>query len=358
MKDLFKRAREWVWLEGDPAKDRSTGLVVFGTLEIVLGILSFSLAMLLLIVVSASGLGGMKSSHFWLAMGFLFYMTAWFIVMGLASIKGKRWARALVLVGAWVTVFFGTLGLALILYVLPEMLSLLTDGGLVPPMVAMSLLYFIIIALIVLEVVFPMVAISFYSMKGVQTTCERLNPKPCWTDRIPLPLLAMGFISTMGCLSVVFGATTNYVVFVFGRVVDGWGGMLIALGISLACGYVGWGAFTRRMHAWWGAYALVLITSSSMMLTFSEMDMDILYTQMGYSSMQIEQLGQFRALNPAMLTFISGIWGIMACIYLVWVRDCFRPELDVAEVKSYAQIKAEEEAAKPPESNGPRMRLD
>lgn len=203
-----------------------------------------------------------------------------------------------------------------------------------------------------------MVAISFYDMKGVLGTCERIHPRPCWTDRVPLPLLAMGFISVMGSLSIVTGATTNYAVFLFGCVVAGGSGMLVVLVISVACGYVGWGAFTRKMHAWWGAYALVLATSSSLMLTFSEIDMQILYAQMGYTSGQVARLGQFQILNPTLLTFMSCTWGVMACIYLVWVRDCFRPEKHDAEVKSYEQIKAEEEAARPKEGNRPRMRLD
>jgi len=358
MKELFKKAREWVWLEGDPAKDRKVGLVVAGILEVVLGILCFSLAMLLLIVVSTTGLGGMKGSHFWMAMGVMFYLTAWFIVMGLGSIKAKRWARALVLVGAWVTVFFGTLALALVLYILPEAHALMTDSGFISPAAAMTILYFSIVVLFLLQLLFPVLGIMFYGLQGVQTTCERVNPKPCWTDRVPLPLLAMGFISAMGCLSIVAGLTTNYVVFVYGKVVSGGYGFLVTLCIAIGFGYVGWGAFTRKAHAWWGAYVLVLITSSSMMLTFSELEMETLFAQMGYTADQMDRLGQFKAVNPAALTFISCIWGVMACIFLVWVRDCFKPEQYVDEVKSYEQIKAEEEAKPKVQPGGPRMRLD
>ncbi|WP_372805851.1 hypothetical protein [Pontiella sp.] len=357
MGDIFRKAREWVWLEGDPEKDRSTGLQIAGVLEIILGVLSFSLAMLLLIVVSASGLAGLKTSHFWIAMGFQFFLTGWLTVMGLGSIKAKRWARALVLVGAWTAVFFGTLALALVLYILPELIGLMMDSGLVAPTAAMPALYFVIFVLFVLQIVFPLAAISFYSMNGVRVTCERRNPDPCWTDRVPLPLLAMGFISTMGCFSIVTGATTNYVVFLFGKVVMGMPGAAIVALLSIGFGYVGWGAFTRKIHAWWGGYALVLLTCSSMMLTFAEMDMETLYGQMGYSPEQIVQLGHSDAFNPAMLTFVCCIWGIMACIFLVWVRDCFYPEKNLAAAPVRSPDPAGKEADKPPKSSGPRMRL-
>jgi len=359
MDDWFKNVRERIWLEGDPNRDRSRGLVVFGVLEVGLGILAFSLAMLLLVTVSATGIGGMKLSHFRMSMVFMFLLTAWFIVIGLGSMKACRWARALVLVGAWIAVLFGTFGLALMLYVLPGMYTILLASGQLDPRFALSLLYGIVFSLIVLQVVFPLVAIGFYSLAGVQATCERKHPASCWSDRYPVPLLTLGFILALGGLSIIAESTINYVVFLFGRIFSGMAGMLIMLLISAACGYVGWGALKCKKHAWWGAYALVLLVSSSMMLTFSELDMPVLYSHMGYNEQQIQQLTRVVLLNPATLTFASGIWGVMACIYLVWIRDCFLPGRGPVEIKSFAQRKAEEEAAtKRNGVQGPRMRLE
>lgn len=358
MKEWLLKVTERVWLEGDPNRDRWAGLVMFGTLEIALGIFCFSLAMLLLLVVSAGGLCGMKPVHFTMAMAFLFCLTGWFIVMGMGSIKARRWARALTLVGAWVTVFFGTLALAFMLYILPEAYNIIADSGALSPRAAMVFIYFVTAVLLFLQVVFPLLAVGFYSMKGVKGTCERLNPDPCWSDHIPLPLLAMGFISVLGCSLVFVGATTNYTVLLFGAILSGGAGFFVVLLLAIGFGVVGWGAFKRSTPSWWGAYALVLLTSTSMMLTFSEIEMNALYVHMGYSEAQIESLNEFGLLNPGVLTFVSCIWGVMACIYLVWVRDCFSPEKYVAEVKSYQQRKAEEEAAKEDDSSGVRMRLD
>jgi len=358
MQDFLKQARARVWLEGDPERDHSTGLIVFGTLEIILGIMAFASAMLLLILVSSTGLGGMKAVHFWIAMGFLFYMTGWFCVMGMGSIKARRWVRTLILVGSWMAVFFGTLALALVLHLLPWVYNLLADSGILSPQSALAVLYTGLSVLITLQLIFPLATILFYSLKGVQATCERRNPDPSWTDRCPLPLMAMGFVSGLGVSTVLLGATTNYVVFVFGRIWTGVPGFIIVAAIAAACGYVGWGAFTRRKQAWWAAYAIILLTSSSMMLTFAELDMDHLYERMGYSLDQIVHLQQLQAASPAVLTFVTCIWGVMACTYLVWVRDCFQPEADATEVKSYLQRKAEEVAALPQEAPRQRMRLE
>jgi hypothetical protein len=358
MTNLLRKVREFVWLEGDPEKDRWTGLVAFGTLEIILGILAFSAAMFLLILVSSAGFGGMKPSHFWIVMGLLFYLTGWLIVVGYGSIKAFRWARVLMLVGSWVMLFFGTLQLALLLYILPGIYDLMADSTLLSPASAMTVLCGSIILLFLFQMVLPVVAIIFYSLKGVETTCERLNPLPCWTDRYSLPLLAMSFISVLGSLSIFFGASTNYTVFFFGQVFMGTKGFCFVLLVSIACGYVGWGAFVRKMHAWWVAYALIVSTAASMMLTFSEVDMSMIFTAMGYSPEQITQLSKIPVLNPAGLTFITCIWGIMASIYMVWVRDSFRPMRIGPEVKSYRQRRAEEgQDATPAPPVRPRMRV-
>jgi hypothetical protein len=358
MKKFLENLTRKVWLEGDPSKDCTVVLTVFGALEILLGLLFFSFAMLLLLMVSAIGLHGVKPIHYWMAMGFLLYLTGWFVVMGLGSIKAKRWARALLLVGAWTSVFFGTLMLALVLYVLPEVYTLLADSGLMPPMVALGIVYTVVLVLILLQVVLPLLSILFYGLKSVEATCERRNPARCWTDRCPLPLLAMSFISGLGCLSIVMGATTNFIVLLFGHILSGVPGALILAIISIASGYVGWGAYTRKMHAWWGAYALIVLTSASMMLTFSEVDMHTLYARMGYTVEQIPRLQELFPFNAALLTFLSCLWGIMACAYLVWVRDCFFPKKIEVEVKSYERKKTEKEAASPMEPPRPRMRLD
>jgi len=346
------------WVEEDPERDHSAGLMVSGILTILLGLLAFVSALMLSSLLRTLDAGVIKHSHTWIVTGLLLALSVWLILLGLGSIRAARWARALALVGAWVTLFFGTLAMALFLYILPGICDVLSDAGILVPSDSMGPLYFFVLGLVLLQLVLPMGVIFYYRREGVRATCERRNPTPCWTDRCPLPLLAMGFISVLGCLAVVLGASVNYVVFLFGRVLTGWQGFPVVLLISAVCGYVGWGAFTRRMHAWWLAYALIVVSSASMMLTFAELDLVSLYGAMGYSTSQILASGRFDLLSPAVLTFITCVWGIMACIYLVWVRDCFQPETATEEIKSYRQRKAEEKAARAPEPVLQRMRLE
>lgn len=339
--------------------DRSVGLIVFGTVDILFGIFYFCLSMMLLLVISVAGLGGIKPVHFWMALLFCFFLTGWYVWMGLGSIRGRHWARALLLVGAWITLFFGTLFLALLLFLLPEVYNVVADSGLLSPSAALTVLALTVGFIALLQLVFPVGLIAFYGSRSVAATCERMNPESCWTDRTPLPLLALSVVCSVGCFLVVFSATTNYTVFFFGRVLSGWPGVLITGFISIVCGYVGWGAYARKMHAWWGAYAMIVIISASMMLTFSEMDMESMYAHMNYTVEQIEQLQQSRLFSPTTLVCIICVWGVVASSYLVWVRDLFRPEVAHTTVFSYRTLKGRGlgDAAKG-DASRVRMRLE
>ena len=83
-----------------------------------------------------------------------------------------------------------------------------------------------------------------------------------------------------------------------------------------------------------------------------------MYFSMGYSVGQIENLQQFYPFSSSTLTYMSCAWGIMACIYLIWVRERFRPEKDAVVIKSYQQRRDEEAAAAPVAVPRVRMRLD
>lgn len=359
MKDILLKVRERVWMEGDPDKDHSAGLVVFGALFVLLGVVAFVIAMALMVATSSAGLGGAKVSQYRIVMGVLFGLSVWCILIGLGSAKAKRWARSMILAGSWVSVFFGALFLAVVLYLLPDVFDLAIDAGWLSTGFAMRLLYGTFFLAAALLLVVPVAAIVFYGLRGVQNTCERKNPAPCWTDRLPLPLLAMGLVSLCGFLYLLFGASSNYVVFLFGHVVTGWKGFSVLLGVSAAYGYVGWGGFARKIHAWWLAYVVTLLVAASMMHTFSDLDMGSLYAAMGYDAEQVAQLEQIEFLNPATLTFATCLWSVLACILLAWVRDAFMPEERQARVKSYRQRKAEEAASDHPiEPARMRMRMD
>ena len=69
------RIREKTRPAGNPDSHRTVGPALYGTLEVLLGVFCFAIAMLLRVVVSANGLQGIKPVHFRTAPAFLLYLT-------------------------------------------------------------------------------------------------------------------------------------------------------------------------------------------------------------------------------------------------------------------------------------------
>jgi hypothetical protein len=153
-------------------RDRKTGLVVFGIILIIIGLL---LALLSLMCIA----------HIYVFLGlFLAVPAVWFISMGIGSIKARRWARALLLVTSWVW-FIGEINI-FIIYIYNE----IAQGAQIYEDNNSTWIWFMLVVFIIA----PVILILFYGSKNVKATCEFRNPQISWTDKCPLPVLALSFI--------------------------------------------------------------------------------------------------------------------------------------------------------------------
>src|ERR1043165_8124867 len=120
----------------EPHSDRSTGLVFFGVLQVLLGLL----AVLFLLRTAATARVNVAQSLFFFSVA-AFY----FVVPGIGSMRGRRWARALIAAvsGAWTVL--GTFGFVLMFVVMPQAptttaIALFAIFGVVLPL-ALTLFY-------------------------------------------------------------------------------------------------------------------------------------------------------------------------------------------------------------------------
>ncbi len=112
-------------------KDRSTGLLVFGILLILLGALCALFVPLMILgqTMSASHTG-MEPNYRMILPGAVMYgaLAVAFIWLGIGSIKARRWARALMLVLSWAWLVTGVTAFAFLAVLLPQLLKTATGG--------------------------------------------------------------------------------------------------------------------------------------------------------------------------------------------------------------------------------------
>ena len=314
-------------------KDRKTGLMVFGILQIILGAFCALMVpfMLLGMIVQAhtrtDDAQPMRAGQMIPSLAIYTLLAAWFIVMGIGSIRTRRWARALVLVSSWLWLICGLLGVAFMLYLMPAMYEQMVASGKMPQAIATVVKFVMIGFMVVFYVIIPTVLILFYGSMHVKATCEGHDPQVCWTDLCPLPVLAMSLLSCTWAAGILFLGCYGWAIPFFGTILNGTTGAMVILAGAILLSYLAWGLYRLRIAAWWCAVGLFTVWGFSTCITFSRVSLMDLYVKMSVPAQQLETMKPF--LSPQFSTVISlswTLWIVIALAYLLYMRKYFTPK--------------------------------
>ncbi|MHC4463927.1 MAG: hypothetical protein ACYS9C_08565 [Planctomycetota bacterium] len=317
-------------LQSSDFKDRKTGLVVFGILQIILGgfcalmvpLTIFS--MIALTVLDNSAATPMRPTMMIPALLIYVLLAVWFICMGIGSIKARRWARALVLVSSWLWLIGGIGGLIFLLLLMPDMYDQMGESGKVPPEVARIMKYVMTAFMTVLYVIIPAVLVLFYGSKNVKATCEFRDSRVRWTDKCPLPVLALSLMFGFWAVSLSFTVFYGFAIPFFGFILTGLSGAGVALLVILLAGYVAWGTYRLSINAWWCAVLLMIAWALSTAITFSRVSFLDFYEKMNFPEQQLDTIKQF-SISQDYMVLIIGLSIVAFLGYLLYTRRYFVP---------------------------------
>ena len=263
--------------------------------------------------------------------GILVYVVAavWFIWMGIGSVKARRWARALVLVSSWLWLICGIGGLFFIVLLMPDMYDKMGESGQMPPVAARIMTYIMIAFMTVFYVIIPAVLVLFYGSKNVKATCEFRDPQARWTDKCPLPVLALSLLFGFWAVSMPFTVFYGCAIPFFGSILTGLSGAGVVLLVALLAGYIAWGAYRLSINAWWCAVLLITTWALSTAITFSRVNILDFYEKMNFPEQQLETMKQFNISQGYMALFF-GLWATGLLGYLLYTRRYFVPPAEQA----------------------------
>jgi hypothetical protein len=313
-------------------RDRSTGLLVFGILDILLG--AGCLLMIVLLILSqmmSSRATGMEPGARMIAPVAMIYggLAVTLVWLGIGSITRKRWARALLLILSWSWLMTGLVSLGVMLVMVPRLLRAGPAGGQqMPPGAFVAVMLFMLLFMGLLMVGVPGVMAFFYGSRHVKATCEARNPRPCWTDACPLPVLAVACWLWLGGASMLF-MPVGYRVVVpfFGVLLTGLPAAILLGALAALWLWLGWRCYQLKPAAWWILVTVFAVFALSSTLTFARVDLMELYEKMGYPEAQIEMIRQQGWMTGRLLTVWMTIVLVPVLGYLVWVKRFFnRPQ--------------------------------
>jgi hypothetical protein len=306
-------------------KDRKVRLVILGTLQIIFGgfcALMVPLMIFGMVISAAYGKGAAEGvSLRAMIPGILLYLAlaVWFIWVGIGSVMVRRWARALILVSSWLWLICGLCGLVWMLTVIPNMYEKMGESSQMPKAAITVVKYVMTVFLAVIYVVIPGIFVLFYSGKDVKATCEYRDPQERWTDKCPLPVLAVSLVSAVWAVSILSVGIYGWTVPFFGSILSGMAGAIIILVLALVLAYIARGAYKLDVKAWWCALLVHVGWSFSAIITFSTVGMEEFYKKMNFSGQQLGIIKQSGTLWGSSMGLFLGFWAVVVLAYLILI---------------------------------------
>jgi len=319
--------------------DRSTGLLIFGIIQIILGLLAALMIPFAMLGAFMSrlvpGAAGMRPGQ--VVSGIVTYavIAAALITLGVGSVQAKRWARALTLVTAWYGLIMGSLITILLTAVLPvSMRSVMAQAQQNSPDAASpglsAAVVAIIVTLIIVFVAFflivvPLALVIFYGRKDVDLTCRHRDPVERWTDHTPLPVLGASAVLFIGAFFLLSAGITTPIFPFFGRYLTGIAGAGCFFAFAALDLYLSVALFRLRIAGWWIAVVAALVRIVSMALTYGRADLMRAYSKMGMSGSELQMLNS----TPLFRSHVILWWGLLSGIllfgYLLFLKRYFKP---------------------------------
>ena len=316
-----------------PYKERSTGLIVFGILTILLGCLAGLFVPLMLFgqVASAKATGAPATFSTILPAVFIYGVLAVALVwLGIGSIMARRWARALLLIFSWSWLVMGLFVVVIMAFVIPKVLANIhaseTPGQPAMPTATIGvIMVFTCLVLGFLFILLPAVWTFFYNSRHVKATCETRDPVTRWTDACPLPVL--GF-----CLWLVFSVPMMLIMPIaghgvmpfFGIFLKGVPGTMLCLAIAAIWSYAAWSLYKLESRGWWLILIALCVVMASVLLTYARHDVTEMYRLMGYPEAQIEQIQKSGLLIGNRMTWLMAFFMLPFLGYLLFIRKFLR----------------------------------
>ncbi len=306
-------------------RDRKIGLIVLGILEVLLGGLCLLLVPVLLLgnaVAAQQGTAKAAPMAILPALGIYAMAGTICITLGLGSILARRWARALWVCLSGVGLVMGVLAVPFALYAtvvgLPRALA--ANGQ--PSMPAVAQLAAVVVMIgfmLIFYLVLPAVLFLFYRSPHVRRTCEARDPQERWTDRCPLPVLALSLFTGLGAFMVLFLLGQRSPFPAFGVFVTGSAGAILIVAYSAVMLYAAMGLYHLRASAWWILLAVTLVAGISWMITLWRADLPALYLQMGLTPEMASQAGDM----ARMFKWAGPVMFLPWLAWLLYVRRYF-----------------------------------
>jgi hypothetical protein len=247
------------------------------------------------------------------------------IWLGIGSLRARRWAWTLTVLFSWMWLIMGVCAMAFLAFFMPQMMRTIAQQAKMPPDAARVMVIVMVATLGCIYILLPALFLLFYQRASVWATCQRRDPTVPWTDRCPMPVLALAL---MHAFTAVFMPLTGILycgVPLFGVILSRTAGMAVSLLVAVILAWLAWGVYRLKMAAWWGTLLFIMLGCVSGAVTFSRMNLMILYEKMQMPEAQLKLMRESGIVEKMSghLPSLMVVAGLVWLGYLLFVRRYF-----------------------------------
>lgn len=304
-------------------RDRSVRLKVFGGAAFLcgvgfasLGLLQAAAAIFGLLPVEADG------ATLLTGIGAYFLIGALFAIVGIGSLRCRKWALPLMQTLAWTWLLAGLSTLVLLPSMLDGLLALSPADAASAPDVQAVVKLAAWMAILIGGLLIPGCFVWAYRGPDVQWTFEQRDRDPSWTDRCPSPVLGLS-IALGACGIVALPTALRPAVPLFGRIWSGPGAAMLTLLGAASCLWFAWKLFRLRPSGWWGTTLLLTLIGISTGWTLWWGDTNQLLRAAGYPEQFVPPRSFSRLAALLSIAITVATWS-----YLLRLRPYFKPTTD------------------------------
>lgn len=296
----------------EPASaDRRTGLIVFGIIQILLGLCAAGFVLVVAAGHEFAQQSGAAPSESALASAVVVYglAAAYLIAVGVGSIRCRRWARALTVVVSALWMAAGVVGGLMIAVVMPRVIA---AQGVANTTMSTGC---VVAGVLVLGIALPLILFLFYRRADVRVTCERIDMKARWTDRVPLPVLAVILVLAFGAVALIANlASPRFTI--LGREVTGATAAITLFALAGLCAVLAVQLYRLKESAWWTLILLQLAGVGIAVTTLMRTEP----SKLAPAGTPAEVAAIYR--DPLFLAILAATW-IAYFAFLVYLRRFF-----------------------------------
>jgi hypothetical protein len=316
-----------------PYKDRSTGLLIFGILTLLLGCLAGLFVLVMLgqtRMPKPAGSPPTNLSGILLVVGIYAGLALSLIWLGVGSIKARRWARALLLIFSWSWLIMGIFMTVIMPFVMSKSFANLppnakTGQPAMPPEAITGIIVTTTFFFFVLFVLAPAVWLFFYNSRHVKATCEARDPVKRWTDACPLPVLAFCLWTWLAVpVMLLMPLTGQAVMPFFGMFITGMPAALFCLGVAAIWGVSGWWLYRLEARGWWLILVAMVLFMVSALVTYAHHDVIEMYQLQGLPQAQIDQIEKMGLFTSNRMSWFTVLFSLPFLGYLLFIKKYLR----------------------------------